>query len=117
MKFAGDNNYVASSATATIKITKQASKVTAAKKTFKAATKTKKYTVTLKDSKGKVIKNAKLTIKVNGKIYKATTNSKGKATFKITKLTKRGTFSAKVKYVGNTSYKATSKTVKITVKR
>ena len=117
MKFAGDNNYVASSATATIKITKQASKVTAAKKTFKAATKTKKYTVTLKDSKGKVIKNAKLIIKVNGKTYKATTNSKGKATFKITKLTKRGTFSARVKYVGNTYYKATSKTVKITVKR
>lgn len=117
INFVGDNNYVASSATAKIKITKQASKITAAKKTFKAKIKTKKYTVTLKDSKGKAINKVKVTIKVKGKTYKAITNSKGKATFKITKLTKRGTYSAKVKYMGNSYYKSTSKTVKITVKR
>lgn len=117
INFVGDNNYMGSYATAKIKITKQASKLTAAKKTFKATTKTKKYTVTLKNSKGKAIKKAKVTIKVNGKIYKAFTNSKGKVTFKITKLTKRGNYLAKLKYMGNSYYKSTSKTVKITVKR
>ena len=117
MKFAGDNNYVASSATSTIKLTKQATKLTAAKKTFKVKTKIKKYTVTLKDSKNKVIKKVKVTLKVKGKTYKATTNSKGKATFKITKLTKAGSYKSTVKFAGNAYYKASSKSVVITVKK
>ncbi len=117
MKFAGDNNYVKSSATSTIKLTKEASKLTAAKKTFKAKTKTKKYTVTLKDSKKKAIKKVKVTLKVKGKTYKATTNAKGKATFKITKLTKAGSYKATVKFAGNAYYKASTKSVKITVKK
>ena len=117
MKFAGDNNYVASSATSTIKLTKQATKLTAAKKTFKVKTKIKKYTVTLKDSKNKVIKKVKVTLKVKGKTYKATTNAKGKATFKITKLTKAGSYKATVKFAGNAYYKASTKSVKITVKK
>ena len=115
--FAGDNNYLTSTATATIKINKDASKLTASKKTYKAKVKTKKYSVILKDSAGKAIKNAKVTIKVKGKTYKATTTSSGKATFKITKLTKKGTFSAVVKFAGDDLYDATSKTVKITVKK
>ena len=117
MKFAGDNNYAKSSATSTIKLTKEASKLTAAKKTFKAKTKTKKYTVTLKDSKKKAIKKVKVTLKVKGKTYKATTNAKGKATFKITKLTKAGSYKAAVKFAGNAYYKASAKSVKITVKK
>ncbi|WP_296800954.1 Ig-like domain repeat protein [uncultured Methanobrevibacter sp.] len=117
MKFAGDNNYAKSSATSTIKLTKEASKLTAAKKTFKAKTKTKKYTVTLKDSKKKAIKKVKVTLKVKGKTYKATTNAKGKATFKITKLTKAGSYKATVKFAGNAYYKASTKSVKITVKK
>lgn len=63
------------------------------------------------------MKNAKVTLKVKGKTYTATTNSKGKATFKITKLTKKGTFTATVKYSGNTYYKAASKSVKLTIKK
>ncbi|WP_292609817.1 Ig-like domain repeat protein [Methanobrevibacter sp. UBA188] len=117
MNFAGDNNYVASTATSTIKLTKEASKLTAAKKTFKTKTKTKKYTVTLKDSKKKAIKKVKVTLKVKGKTYKATTNAKGKATFKITKLTKAGSYKATVKFAGNAYYKASTKSVKITVKK
>ncbi|WP_407374058.1 hypothetical protein [Methanobrevibacter sp.] len=57
----------------------------------------------------------KVTIKVNGKTYKATTNSKGQATFKITKLTKKGKFTALVKFAGNSKYKAVSKKPKISV--
>ena len=84
--------------------------------TFKAKTKTKKYTVTLKNNAGKVMKNTKVTLKVKGKTYTATTNSKGKATFKITKLTKKGKYSAVISYAGNAYYNKLSKTVKITAK-
>ena len=64
--------------------------MTAKKKTFKTTPKTKKYTIVLKDNTGKAIKKAKVTLKVKGKTYKATTNSKGKATFKITIQRKQG---------------------------
>ena len=117
MEFAGEDVYDAVVGEATIKITKEKSKLTANKKTFKAKTKTKKYTVVLKDSKKKAIKKVKVTLKVKGKTYKAKTNSKGKATFKITKLTKKGKYTAKVKFAGNTYYKAAQKSVKITVKK
>ncbi len=99
------------------KIVKVASKITAKKKTFKAKTKTKKYQITLKTKSGKAIKKVKVTLKVKGKTYKATTNSKGKATFKITKLTKKGKYTAVIKFAGNKNYKATSKKVKLSVKK
>ncbi len=105
------------SKTVPIKVTKEATKITAVKKTFKVSTKIKKFTVALKTKSNKAISKAKLTLKVNGKTYKATTNAKGKATFKITKLTKRGTFTATVKYAGNKYFAATSQNVKITTKR
>lgn len=114
ISFAGDDTYKAASKTATVKITKEASKITAKKKTFKA--KTKKYAITLKSKSGKAIKKVKVTIKVKGKTYKATTNSKGKATFKITKLTKKGKHSATVKFAGNKYFNKASKNVKITIK-
>lgn len=117
INFAGKDKYTKSSTTAKIVVTKATPKLTATKKTFKIKTKTKKYTVTLKTNKGKVMKNTKVTLKVKGKTYNAKTNSKGKAMFKITKLTKKGTFKAVVKYGGNKYYKALSKTVKIVVKK
>ena len=100
----------------TIVIKKATPKLTVASKTFKASTKTKKYTITLKNSKNKALKKVKVTLKVNGKTYTAKTNSYGKATFKITKLTKKGKFTATVKYAGNKYYKAKSVSAKITVK-
>ena len=114
--FDSDPNYIASTLTATIKINKEATKLSAAKKTFKAKVKVKKYTVTLKDSKGKAIKKVKLTLKIKGKTYKATTNAKGKAIFKIKKLTKKGRYTAKVNFAGNGLYNKVAKSVKITVK-
>jgi len=117
ISFAGDNLYSEIIVNNTIKISKEASKLTAKKKTFKAKTKTKKYTITLKSKSGKAIKKAKVTIKVKGKTYKAKTNSKGKATFKITKLTKKGKYTAKVKFAGNSYYSGKTVKVKITVKK
>ena len=114
--YSGDINHKMSTATAKIVVTKATPKLTAKKVTFKAKTKTKKYTITLKDNKNKALKKVKLTMKIKNRTYKATTNSKGKATFKITKLSKKGKYTAKVAFAGNTCYNKLSKSVKITVK-
>ena len=102
--------------TTTPKVTKKATKITAKKATFKAKKKTKKYTIVLKAGKA-AVKKVKVTLKVGKKTYKATTNSKGKATFKITKLNKKGKYNAVIKFAGNKNFKPTSKKVKITVKK
>ena len=115
--FAGDNNHKASATNVSVKISKAKPKLTAKAKTFKVKTKTKKVTATLKNNKGKVLKNNKVTLKIKGKTYKAKTNKKGVATFKVTKLNKKGTFKGKVKFAGNKYFKAISKTVKIKVKK
>ena len=135
VKYAGDDKYPASEKTVTMivkeyhssttnnnniikepaKKTKKASKITAKKKTFKKSLKVKKYSITLKSGKTP-IKKVQVTIKVGKKTYKAKTNAKGKATFKIKKLTKKGKYNAVIKFKGNKNYKATSKKVKITVK-
>lgn len=117
INFAGDTLYNAKSTTAKVVVAKATPKLTAAKKTFKAKVKTKKVTATLKDNKGKVLKNIKVTLKVKGKTYTAKTNKKGVATFKVTKLTKKGTYKGTVKFAGNKYFKAASKTVKIVVKK
>ena len=80
-------------------------------KKFKKAKKVKKYKATLKTSAGKAIASKKITLKVKGKTYKAKTNAKGVATFKIKNLKKAGKYKATVKYL-NTSVKKT-----ITVKK
>ena len=58
----------------------------------------------------------KVYIKIKGKTYRATTNKKGKATFKIKKLTKKGTFKSKITFKGNKYYNKVTKKVKIKVK-
>ena len=96
---------------------KAATKITAKKKTFKAKKKVKKYTITLKSGK-KPVKKVWVTLKIKGKkLLKAKTNAKGKATFKIKKLTKKGKYNAVIKFKGNKNYKASSKKVKITIKK
>ena len=59
----------------------------------------------------------RVTLKVKGKTYKAKTNSKGKAIFKIKNLKKKGKFKAVIKFAGNKYYKKASKKVRITVKK
>ncbi|WP_298502701.1 Ig-like domain repeat protein [uncultured Methanobrevibacter sp.] len=114
--YSGDGNYNPASKTANVTVKKATPKLTANAKTFKNTDKNKKYTVTLKDNKGKAIKNAKVTLKVNGKTYTAKTNSKGVATFYLKKLTKTGKFTATITYPGNGNYNKVTKKVKITVK-
>ena len=114
--FEGDDEYIKSTVTSKLIVNKAASKITANKKTFKAKTKVKKYTITLKSGK-KVIKKVQVSLKIKGKTYKVKTNTNGKATFKINKLTKKGTYTAVIKFKGNKSYKASTKKVKITIKK
>ena len=116
ISFAGDEDYNKASSTVKVVVSKAVPKLSAKAKTFKKSVKVKKYKVTLKNNLNKVLKNVKLTVKVNKRTYSAKTNSKGVATFKITKLTKRGTFKAKVSFKGSSLYKAVSKSVKIKVK-
>ena len=112
----GNENYTSTFAIVAVNLEKKPITIKASAKTYKASVKTKKYTVTLKNNKGKVMKNIKLTLKVNGVTYTAKTNSKGVATFKLTKLNKAGTFTAVITYAGNSNYKKVTKKVKITAK-
>ena len=114
--FKGNNNYIKSTKTVKVTVKKATPKLIAKSKTLKRSDKTKKYTVTLKTNQNKVMKNTKLTLKVNGKTYSAKTNAKGQATFKITKLTKKGKFIATIKYAGSKYYNAKTVKPKITVK-
>ena len=116
ISFAGDSNYKGSSITAKVTVKKATPKLTARAKTFKFEDKTKKYTITLKDNKNKVMKNKKVTLKVNGKTYAVKTNSKGVATFKLSKLTKKGKYTAAITYNGDKYYKKVTKKLKVTVK-
>ena len=113
--FKGDDKYSGSNTTAEVTVKKATAKITAKAKTFKTTTKTKKYTVMLK-ANGKALKNKWVYLKVNGKKYKAKTNSKGKATFKITQLNKAGKFKAAVTFKGNDYYKKATKKATIKVK-
>ena len=114
--FDGNANYGGSSKSITIMVKKATPKLTAKAKTFKKSVKIKKYSVTLKDNQNKVMKNTKVSIKVNKKVYTAKTNAKGQATFKITKLTKKGKYGAVVTYKGNKYYDKVVMKTKIIVK-
>ena len=114
--FAGDDNYAKSTGSQKVVVSKATPKLTAKAKTFNAKTKTKKYTATLKTDKNAALKDVKVTLKVNGKTYSVKTNSKGQAIFKITKLTKKGKFTAYVNFAGNAKYKAINKKIKLTAK-
>ncbi|MBE6497498.1 MAG: hypothetical protein E7Z81_04390 [Methanobrevibacter sp.] len=116
ISFAGDSNYQSAFKTVKIIVKKATPKFTAKNKSFKVKTKIKKYTVLLKNNKNKVMKKVKVSIKVKGKTYKATTNSKGKATFKITKLNKKGKYIAVVKYSGSSNYNSVIKKIRITIR-
>ncbi|MBE6499711.1 MAG: hypothetical protein E7Z80_04065 [Methanobrevibacter thaueri] len=116
IKFDGNEVYESSATSIKVTVLKATLKLTASNKKFKKSVKTKKYTVTLKDNSAKPLNKITLTLKIKNKKFKATTNAKGKATFKITKLSKKGKFPATITFAGNSYYNSLSKKVKITVK-
>ena len=112
--FLGDDEHKACFKTVKVTVSKQATKATFAKKTFKVKA-TKKISFTLKDAKGKPIAKKKITFTINKKTYTATTNSKGIATVTI-KITKKGKYLATAKFAGDKAYKAITKKAYITIK-
>ena len=113
--FLGEGNmYSGSYDSATIKVNKKATTLTAKKATLKAK-KAKKIKVTLKTGKT-LLKGKKVSITVKGKTFKATTNSKGVATIKV-KVAKKGKYTATVKFAGDGAYNAVTKKIKLTVKK
>ena len=113
--FKGDNVYGKSSKNVKVTLKMGTPKITATTRTFKVATKVKKYTVTLKNNLNKAMTKSIAYLKVGGKTYKAKTSSQGKITFKITKLNKKGTFRATITYPGNIYYNKVTKKATIKV--
>ena len=116
ISYAGGNNRRGCDSYGVIVVKKATPKLTAKAKSFKVKTKSKKYSVILKTNKNKAMKKVKVYLKVKGKTYAAKTNSKGKSTFKITKLTKKGKYTGVVTYKGNAYYNKLAKKVKIKIK-
>jgi hypothetical protein len=114
--FDGSDRYLKSTKNVNVIVKKATPKLTASKKTFKRKVKVKKYTITLKNNVNKAMAKVKVTIKVKGKTFTAKTNSAGKATFKLKKLTKKGKYSATVTFKGDSCYNKVTKKVRIVIK-
>ena len=114
--FDGSDRYLKSTKNVNVIVKKASPKLTASKKTFKRKVKVKKYTITLKNNVNKAMAKVKVTIKVKGKTFTAKTNSAGKATFKLKKLTKKGKYSATVTFKGDSCYNKVTKKVRIVIK-
>ena len=112
--FNGEGNFLASTSTGKLTLTKDSTSLTSSGKTYTVTATSKSITLTLKDGSGKVIANKKVTATVNGKTYTATTNSKGVATFKLTLKTVK-TFTVSLKFAGDSYYTASSKSIKVKV--
>jgi predicted outer membrane repeat protein len=116
ISYDGNGDHHKSAVAVKVTVKKATPKLTAKSKTFKVKAKVKRYVITLKTNKNKAMKKVMVTLKVKGKTFKAKTNAKGKATFKIKKLTKKGKYEAMVRFAGNNCYNKVTKKVKITVK-
>jgi uncharacterized coiled-coil protein SlyX len=119
--YAGDDNYTNAFACVCVDLDKKPITIKAPAKTYKAAAKTKKYTVTLSTipsvHDGKVyLSPKKVTLKVNGKTYTGKTNNNGQVTFKITNLNKKGKYTAKISYEGDKTYESATQKVKLNIK-
>lgn len=118
----GDKTYDGASVLFKVNIIKKPILIKAKSKTFKAKSKTKKYSITLitkkcssKDGKAYLKAGKKVTLKLKSKTYSAKINKKGKAIFKL-KITKKGKYKVKIKFKGDATYNGASKKVTIRIK-
>ncbi|WP_405288636.1 Ig-like domain-containing protein [Methanobrevibacter sp.] len=112
--FNGEGNFLASTSTGKLTLTKDSTSLTSSGKTYAVTATPKSITVTLKDASGNLVANRRITATVNGKTYSATTNSKGVATIKLS-LTSVKTFTVSLKFAGDSYYTASSKSIKVKV--
>ena len=113
VSYKGTGIYKASKATGKITVLRIVTKIDAVDKTY-AKDATKEFQITLKDKSGNVISNQNVKMTVGGKTYSKKTTSVGKATLDVSSL-KEGSYTIVTKYAGNSKYKASSKSNKITV--
>jgi len=115
--YGGDDNHNSAKLTSSI-VVKTGSKKSKIKASSFKVKKNKKKTFKLKltTSAGKAIKSQKIIVKLNGKTYTLKTNKKGIAKLSI-KLKKVKTYKVSMKFLGNANFKASSKTVKVIVKK
>lgn len=112
--YKGSKIYKKASSSGKIKVDKTTTKITAP--ALSALPKeSKTYTVTLKAG-SKALSKQKLTIKVNGKTYTRTTNSKGQASISVS-FASENTYSVNVNYKGTGIYKASKATGKVTISK
>ena len=114
MVFAGDKEYLSSTVTSTLTVKKNPTTITAKTKKVKKSQAKKAKVKFLFKSGGVVLKKAKVTLKINGKTYKATTNAKGIATFKVKLAKKAKTYKYTAKFAGNG--RSAAKTLKKSLK-
>lgn len=117
--FLGDDDYKGATASTKVTVTKKKTTLKAAKTkyTFKAKAKSKVIKATLKTSNNYLKAGKKVTIKIKGKTYTAKTGKNGALKIKLKSLKKKGTYKAKIKFAGDSTYKASSsKTIKIVIK-
>ena len=88
--------------------------MTSSGKTYTVTNTGKYVTVTLKDGDKKLLSGKKVTATVNGKTFSAKTNAKGVAKIKLT-LTTVKTFTVSLKFAGDNTYAASSKSLKVKV--
>ena len=112
--YLGGDVYESSFEVAIIKVSVKKMTLNVPNKSYKAAAKTKSLTATLKDNKGHLIKSKSITFTVNGKTYTAKTDAKGVATVKVSLSTKK-TYTFTVKFAGDKSFGAVTKTAKLTI--
>ena len=110
--YKGSKIYKKASSKGSIKVAKTATKITAPTVSTLPKQSTT-YTVTLK-ANNKALSKQKLTIKVNGKTYTKTTNSKGQTSVNLNFADEKS-YAVSVKYTGTGKYKASSATGKINV--
>lgn len=113
--FLGDNDYSASFSSGKLTVNKQKASLIAPNKSY-LVTSNKYLKATFKDINGKLIKNKKISFVLNGKTYNAYTNSKGVASVKV-KISLPKTYTATVKYAGDSVYSPISKSFKLYVKK
>jgi len=114
--FLGDDEYEGTVDCAIIVVNTLNTTLKAAKTTYtyKANAKSKTVKATLKLTNGTVIKGQTISIKINGAIYQATTNSKGVATISIP-ITKKGTYSATLTFEGNNQFTKSTASIKVKI--
>ncbi|MBQ2665165.1 Ig-like domain repeat protein [Methanobrevibacter sp.] len=110
--YKGSKIYKKASSSGNIKVAKTTTKITAPSISM-LPKESKSYTVTLKAG-SKSLSKQTLTIKVNGKTYTKTTDSKGQASVSVN-FANENTFVVNVNYKGTGIYKASSASGKINV--